>query len=166
MKERWLLAAIAACTLTACFPARITEQPGFVLEVRDHYTGAVMSGANVHFVKIRKDERSEIVMREFRTDSNGLVQFQRQTEWQLIVPLPDQNYTWEWYLCVDKKGYLPVADNGVEAKPPARIRIELKKSKGVERCSWHSTLPYGFNLPGMTASVSPRSAGGSVEFLP
>jgi hypothetical protein len=156
MKERWLLAAIASCALTACFPARMTEQPGFELEVRDRYTGSVLPGALVHFVKVRMDaQHPEIVMREFRTDITGVVRFERRTDWQFIVPLPEQNYTWEWYLCVDKEGYLPVANNVVEAEPPTRVLLELKKAKGVERCTWHSTQPYGFNLPGMTAFVRP-----------
>jgi hypothetical protein len=152
MKKRWLLAGIASCALlTACFPARMTEQPGFLLEVRDRNTGAVLTNAHVYWVKVRRDIRPEIVMREFRTDVDGLVRFDRATDWQLIVAAPEQNYSWEWYLCVDKEGYLPFANNVVEAKPPGHVLVELKRAKGKERCSWHSTDPFGFNLPGLTA---------------
>jgi hypothetical protein len=154
MKAQWLLAGIAASTLTACFPARLTEQPGFVLEVHDRATGAALRGARVQFVKVRKSERPDILMREFRTDINGQVAFNRETHWQLIVGVPEANYSWEWYLCVEKEGYLPFTDNFLEAKPPARFLVALKEAKGKEGCSWHSSQPFGFNMPGLTASVS------------
>jgi len=158
MKKHWLLALIASCSLTACFPARVTEEPGFVLEVRDRNSGALLTNARVYFVKVRKSPQDgpDILMRQFRTDVDGLVRFERKTEWQLIVTVPERNYSWEWYLCVDKEGYLPFANNVVEAKPAARVLVELKKAKGKEQCSWHSTDPYGFNLPGLTAFAAPE----------
>jgi hypothetical protein len=133
----------------------MTEQPGFVLEVRDRTTGEVLTNAGVHFVKIRQSQRPEILMREFRTDVDGQVRFERRTDWQFIVGLPEANYSWEWYLCVDKEGYLPFANNVLEAKPPARLLVELKTAKGKERCSWHPSKPFGFNLPGLTAFAAP-----------
>lgn len=155
MMKQWLLAGMSAFVLTACFPARMTEQPGFVLEVRDRATGTLMPNATVHFVKVRKGPRPDILMREFRTNVDGEVRFERKTDWQLILPAPEANYSWEWYLCVDKEGYLPVANNILEAKPGERLLIELRTAKGRERCSWHSTHPYGFNLPGLTAFAAP-----------
>jgi hypothetical protein len=156
MREQWLLAGLASCALTACFPAKLTEQPGFILEVHDRETGAVLRDAQVHFVKVKMTPgRPDILMREFRTDYNGQVTFDRKTNWQLIVAAPEANYSWEWYICVDKAGYLPFANNFLEAKPPAHVYVDLKLAKGKERCSWHATQPFGFNLPGITAFASP-----------
>ena len=135
MHKQWLLAAFALCTLTACFPARVTEQPGFVLEVQDRNTGAVLTNARVQFVKVRMSDHPDFLMREFRTGVDGTVKFDRETEWQLIVAMPESNYSWEWYLCVDKEGYLPYANNVLEAKPSSRVIVELKRAKGKERCS-------------------------------
>jgi 5-hydroxyisourate hydrolase-like protein (transthyretin family) len=153
MKERWLLAGIASCALTACFPARLTEQPGFIVEVRDRSTGVTLTDAKVHFAKVKIALAPQIELREFQTDADGRVRFDRKTEWQLVLGLPEANYSWAWFMCVDKEGYLPFVNNLVEAKPPARVLVELKKSKGAERCAWHAPRPLGFNLPGLTASI-------------
>ena len=154
MEMRWLLVGMASYGLTRCYPVRMTEQPGFVLEVREHANGAVLPDANVHFAKMRMALKTSAEIQELRTNADGRVGFDRKTDWQLIVGVPDLNYSWEWYWCVDKASYWPIANNAlVVATPPARIVVELKATDSSEQCTWH---PFGINLPCSLHSHLPR----------
>ncbi len=141
---RFLMCSLVWWALSGCVPWHSIEQPALTLETRD-IDGNAIEGARVHFVKVKITLLPKTEHIELQTNSNGQVSIDKKSDWHMAALVPDGNYSYEWFLCVEKDRYRSVVYNALsQSKLSTPFIVVLQSAQVSEPCIWSDHYPFGF----------------------
>jgi len=137
----------ALIALSGCVPALRTLQPATRVHVTDA-DGIPLQGASVQLGSY-KYRGGRFSTQNYVTNAAGDAKTKRDTQWELMVFLPDGINYYSWHLCVEKPGYQPTT----VAMPKAETRLEvvLLKTSATLQCKWLEGVEGRLSAPEIVA---------------
>jgi hypothetical protein len=145
-EEMKFLTLFLLASLSGCAPWPTTSQPDVNLRVVDK-NGDPIKGAEIKFANYKIAMKPEVEFKEIVTNSSGNAHLSKKIYTQMVVLAADGGHSYDWCYCIEKKGYVPVVRNNLNAAYFGKGAVVEKMSNTTQpkACQWQE-YPHGYNV--------------------